>query len=225
MHYYSFHIADYESHTKHLDPLEDIAYRRMLDWCYLHEKPLPESVDAIARLINMRSHCDSIASVLVEFFHQNRKRQWFNKRADICIAAYRKKSEKARASANARWNKDLPDANALRTECEGNANHKPITNNHKPVKEKTATKRFVAPSLADVIAYKSEKSLTIDPEQFIDFYESKGWIVGKSKMRDWKAAARGWSKREKSNGTHQRSDKPKSHHAQVWDALKAKAAT
>ncbi|MCP4984979.1 MAG: YdaU family protein, partial [Colwellia sp.] len=47
MHYYQFNIGDYTSHTSHLDPLEDIAYRRMLDWVYLHESPLPLSVKQI----------------------------------------------------------------------------------------------------------------------------------------------------------------------------------
>jgi hypothetical protein len=42
----------------------------------------------------------------------------------------------------------------------------------------------------------AEKTLNIDPDQFIDFYQSKGWLVGKTKMKDWKAAARNWSKRQ-----------------------------
>ena len=49
MFYYSFNIGDYQSHTSHLSEMEDLAYRRMLDWCYLHEKPLPEEVDEILR--------------------------------------------------------------------------------------------------------------------------------------------------------------------------------
>jgi uncharacterized protein YdaU (DUF1376 family) len=68
MHYYQFNIGDYHTHTDHLSEMEDLAYRRMLDWCYLHEKPLPEDVAEVARLIRMRSHSDSIANVLREFF-------------------------------------------------------------------------------------------------------------------------------------------------------------
>jgi uncharacterized protein YdaU (DUF1376 family) len=56
MHYYQFNIGDYQSHTNHLDPLEDLAYRRMLDWCYLHEKPLPLDANEIARIIRLRDH-------------------------------------------------------------------------------------------------------------------------------------------------------------------------
>ena len=42
----------------------------------------------------------------------------------------------------------------------------------------------------------------MDSQRFIDFYESKGWIVGKSKMKDWKAAIRTWEKNNNSNSSY-----------------------
>lgn len=143
MHYYQFNIGDYTSHTSHLEPIEDLAYRRMIDWCYLHEKPLPENVDEIARLIRMRTHCDSIANVLREFFTVVDD-GYISQRVEEDLNKYREKSDKARESANARWSKKdnktkklHNNANAMRTQCEGNANHKPITNNHKPITNDT----------------------------------------------------------------------------------------
>ncbi len=62
MHHYPFHVGDYASHTQHLDELEDLAYRRMLDFIYLNETNLPESVDEIARLIRMRTHSERNAN-------------------------------------------------------------------------------------------------------------------------------------------------------------------
>lgn len=64
--------------------------------------------------------------------------------------------------------------------------------------EKVATKRttFVAPSLQEVSDYISEKGYTVDARQFVDFYESKGWMVGSSKMKDWRAAVRTWTRRQ-----------------------------
>jgi uncharacterized protein YdaU (DUF1376 family) len=131
MHYYQFNIGDYYSHTQHLDEIEDLAYRRMLDWIYLHESPLPNNVQQIARIIRMRSHSESIAYVLNEFFTET-EYGFTQKKAQEQIDKYKLKSEKAKASANARWAKKpvKSNANALRIECEGNANHKPITNNH-----------------------------------------------------------------------------------------------
>jgi hypothetical protein len=64
MHYYQFNIKDYKSHTDHLDLYEDLAYRRMLDWCYLHERPLPADETEVARLICQRMHCNRIERVL-----------------------------------------------------------------------------------------------------------------------------------------------------------------
>lgn len=134
MHYYKFSIGDYASHTAHLDPMEDIAYRRMLDWHYLHESALPESVEQIARLIRMRTHCEEIANVLREFFTLG-EFGWEQPKAVGEIESYRLKSEKAKKSAEARWaSKPIEsNANALRTECEGNANHKPLTTNQEPL--------------------------------------------------------------------------------------------
>jgi len=57
--------------------------------------------------------------------------------------------------------------------------------------------RFIPPTLEEVSAYCTERNNGIDPERFIDFYESKGWMVGKNKMKDWKAAVRSWEKRDK----------------------------
>ena len=57
--------------------------------------------------------------------------------------------------------------------------------------------RFTPPTLSEVRAYIEEKGYHIDAESFIDFYESKGWMVGKNKMKDWKAAVRTWEKRYK----------------------------
>ena len=139
MHYYKFNIGDYASHTTHLSIQEDLAYRRMIDWVYLHESALPADVNQIARLIRMRKNIDSISVVLEEFFELG-DYGYFQSKAMKEIREYQSKSEKAKASAAARWNKR--DANALKTQSERNANgmrvisecnanHKPLTNNQK----------------------------------------------------------------------------------------------
>ena len=60
---------------------------------------------------------------------------------------------------------------------------------------KESPKRFEPPSIEDVKAYAGEKGYAnVDAERFCDFYESKGWMVGKNKMKDWKAAVRNWNR-------------------------------
>lgn len=65
-------------------------------------------------------------------------------------------------------------------------------------REKIGTKsqRFITPTLEEVEAYCKERNNVVDAKAFIDFYESKGWMVGKNKMKDWKAAVRTWERRE-----------------------------
>lgn len=57
--------------------------------------------------------------------------------------------------------------------------------------------RFTPPTIAEVQAYCKERGNSVDAEQFIAFYDSKGWKIGSSKMKDWKAAVITWEKREK----------------------------
>ena len=57
--------------------------------------------------------------------------------------------------------------------------------------------KFQKPSLEEIKAYCDERNNNVDPEQFFDFYESKGWKIGKNPMKDWRAAIRTWEKREK----------------------------
>lgn len=54
----------------------------------------------------------------------------------------------------------------------------------------TNRQRFVPPTIEEVTAYVAERQSKVIPQVFIDFYEAKGWMVGKTKMKDWKAACR-----------------------------------
>lgn len=143
MHYFQFNIGDYARDTAHLTEMEDLAYRRMLDLYYRTEGPLPSSVDEIARLIRMRSHTASIAIVLQDFFDECAD-GFRNHRADQELQKTYSKSEKAKASAQARWNKnkDLQKPDAMRTHSGCNANDMlPITHYPLPITQDTEVKK------------------------------------------------------------------------------------
>ena len=53
---------------------------------------------------------------------------------------------------------------------------------------------FTRPTIEDINAYCLEKSIQLDAQSFIDYYDSNGWKVGKNNMKDWKATARRWAK-------------------------------
>jgi len=57
--------------------------------------------------------------------------------------------------------------------------------------------RFIKPILSEVEDYCTKRNNNIDAEAFVNFYESKGWMVGSNKMKDWKACVITWEKREK----------------------------
>jgi uncharacterized protein YdaU (DUF1376 family) len=128
MHFYQFHIGDYKSHTHHLSPMEDLAYRRLLDHYYLHEVPIKQR--DIARQIGLRDFEQEVLTVLDEFFVST-ENGFINPRADEEINKYRKFSEDGKKGAAKRWHKDTngeaispPNATLIATN-----NQEPITNN------------------------------------------------------------------------------------------------
>ena len=58
--------------------------------------------------------------------------------------------------------------------------------------KKTQASRFSPPTISEVSDYCLSRNNTVDPEKFVNFYESKGWLVGKVKMKSWQAAVRTW---------------------------------
>lgn len=67
-------------------------------------------------------------------------------------------------------------------------------------------RKFTPPSVEEVREYCSERGNNVDPDKFVDFYDSKGWMVGKNKMKDWRAAVRTWERTapKTTNETHDR---------------------
>jgi len=200
MHYYQFNIGDYQSHTSHLSEMEDLVYRRLLDWYYLHETPIPLDEVEVSRQIRMRSHTESIAIVLREYFVCT-ENGWIHHRANKEIAKADEKSEKASASAKARWSKK--DANALPTLSESNATHNtlPITQDTKPIKENKKGSRlsqdwFLTKPMGE---WASQERPDIDVRQVAEQFKDY-WIAQpgqKGVKLDWDATWRNWVRNTK----------------------------
>ena len=134
MHYYQFHIGDYKSHTHHLSLLEDLAYRRLLDFYFLHEKPIKHR--DVARQIGMREHEEDVMTVLNEFFISTED-GFVSPRADKEIKQYKEFAEAGKRGAAKRWGTppngeaiSPPNATPIAT-----INQEPLTTNHKPKRE------------------------------------------------------------------------------------------
>lgn len=152
MHYYQFNISDYRSDTGHLSFSEHGIYRALLDTYYLNEKPLTGDLKKL-----MRTHCvstshdkESLENILEDFFVLTDEGYKHKRCRDELNKIYTK-SDKARASANLRWQKDKEikdkeniDANALRMHCEQDANgmlpNNLLPNNTIPNNKKKSTK-------------------------------------------------------------------------------------
>ena len=83
--------------------------------------------------------------------------------------------------------------------------------------------RFQKPTLEEIREYCISRGNNVDPEQFLNFYESKGWVVGKSPMKDWRAAVRTWEKRENDSPRRRspmtRSESVFEHNIKVMDKM------
>ena len=82
--------------------------------------------------------------------------------------------------------------------------------------------RFQKPTIEEIRQYCQEKGYNVDAEQFFNFYESKGWVVGKSPMKNWRAAVSTWNKREKEVPRRKRESRKEStfeHNLKVMDQM------
>lgn len=64
----------------------------------------------------------------------------------------------------------------------------------------TPPKPFTAPGAQEVTAYCLQRQNGVDPQRFVDYYTANGWMVGRNKMKDWKAAVRAWERKERPPG-------------------------
>jgi uncharacterized protein YdaU (DUF1376 family) len=205
MRYYTFHLGDYMSHTRSLTYMEDLAYRRLIDDYHLKETPPFGAPEQVAREIGMADQVAAVEHVLNKFFICSGN-TWTHARIDADIATVNditlKRSMAGKASGEARKNKLKQRRAKRRTPVEqtGTSEQLPITHNPEPITQLN-TARFTPPSVDEVSNYCRERGNGINPESFVSFYEAKGWMIGKSKMKNWQAAVRTWELNKPNNAT------------------------
>ena len=121
MHYYQFNISDYQSHTKHLTPIEDICFRRLLDWQYMHEKPISTDINSVCRLLMLLDYSTDVEQVLNEFFTLT-DAGWINSRAIEEIERFHDKSNKASEAGKASAAKRSSNKEATNNQQDTNKN-------------------------------------------------------------------------------------------------------
>ena len=206
MNYYPFNVGDYAAHTAHLEPMEDLAYRRLLDQYYLRESPLPADIQTTAKLVRMRSMSADVESVLLEFFVLT-DAGWTHKRCDLELQRMQDKQAKARASAQVSVNvrranaeRSLPkqQADAERTLPEKQADVElptptPTLTTTKEEKKKTERASAPAPvSISELV------DAGFSEETAAEFIAHKARVKAPLTARAWadhqrEAAKAGWS--------------------------------
>lgn len=124
--YYNRHLGDYAKNTGHLNVIEHGMYNLLLDRYYTTEKPIPAKEAHKVCKADLMDEQESADRILREFFVRKGK-VWTNPRCDEEIAKFHAKSDKAKGSANKRWQCER-NANAMPRHSEGNAIQYPISN-------------------------------------------------------------------------------------------------
>ena len=180
------------SHTRHISLLEDLAYRRLLDFYFLHEQPIKHR--DIARQIGMREHEEDVMTVLNEFFISTAD-GFVSPRADKEIKQYKEFSEAGKRGAAKRWSTP-PNGEAISP-----PNATPIaTNNHKPITN-TQEKKTLGKRLASDFSFPKEwedfcqqTRPELSPVKTFDQFKDY-WIAQagqKGVKLDWFATWRNW---------------------------------
>ena len=99
--------------------------------------------------------------------------------------------------------KEAKEATEANTVQSSTVQSNPVQSNPVQLRESIAAKAppaprkgFVPPTQAEIGAYVREAKLTMDPQEFVDYYTANGWKIGSHTMKDWRAAARNWARKE-----------------------------
>ncbi len=139
-----------------------------------------------------RTQCDIVKSVINDFdLFIIDGDKFGSKSVESRLLERDARSQKARQAAISRWEQSERNASALQVHQSSNAikERKGKENKGKESKQKT---RFLPPTLDEVKQYCSERKNAVDPQKWFNHYTANGWMVGKNKMKDWKAAVRTW---------------------------------
>lgn len=116
------------------------------------------------------------------------------------VADYRTRKKQALLSDDS--NVTVTDCNAADKDTDKDIEKEKEEDISLPAEAPTKTKRFSPPSVEDVAAYCQERKNGIDADAFVDYYSARAWMLGKTKMKDWKAAVRTWERNRKGGGSN-----------------------
>ena len=187
--------------------LEELGLYARLIFIEWANGPLPSNPQKLAQIAGISPRKLAVIWPQISSkFIRNDEDKYVNIRLEETRQKQLNYSESRRKGAYAKHEKDRAHADA-------HAEHMDMHNGYSPTPTPTPTpttktkdkknRTFIPPSIEEVRAYCAERGNGLDPELFIDKYTGNGWMVGKNKMKDWKAVVRTWEK----NNFHKPDDK------------------
>lgn len=212
--WFPFYYGDYLKDTMQLSAERHGIYLLLMIHCW-QNGVIENDIDSISMISKVSLENKSLSYVLERYFNLEEggyTHKRITKERKLAKENKKTRTEKARNAAKARWDNDAP-SNAPSTSQavpQGMPESCPSSSpSSSPIKSKTSTqentkegekppsrKRFVIPELDELKKHCEEKNYTVDCEAFIHHYESNGWLVGKNKMKSWKASLGTWNKNQ-----------------------------
>lgn len=209
--WFPFYYGDYLKDTMQLSAERHGIYLLLMIHCWQNGH-IEDDIDSVAMIAKVQPDSKSLTYILAKYFVKKDDKYYQNrvtKERECAEENKKKRSEKARKAAEARWNNNatsnatsMPDAmlQGMPKPCpspspspsQSNSSTQSTTSE----RDKAKRKRFTPPSLDEVKEQCIIKKYKVIPDKFFYHYESNGWKVGKNKMVDWKKALAGWESRE-----------------------------
>lgn len=191
-----FYSSDFLTGTMFMDNEQVGKFIRLM--CAQHQKGRLTEKD-------MLKICGTHDEDIFSKFAVDESGLYYNERLEQEVEKRKAYSESRRN--NRKKKEDMLITSKTYVEHMENENENEIDNSidSKPKKEKS----FIKPTIDEIALYMEERNMNNVSQRFYDFYESKGWMIGKNKMKDWKASVRTWEDKNKKIDSVITPNKPK----------------
>lgn len=192
---FQLYAADFDMDTGSWTATQVGVYTRLLLSAWVNGS-LPNTISGLARIarIDVRNMHKMWSAVIAKKFTTDAAGMYVNPRMEIereKQAIYKEvQSKKGVAGNKIKWKDHVAAAIPVRSPEDRSSSSSSTS-----IKNKEKNRGFHPPSAIEVSAYCQERKNQVTVQTFISHYESNGWMIGKNKMKDWKAAVRTWETR------------------------------
>lgn len=208
-----FYTSDFLTGTMFMTDEEVGIYTRLLCAQHQHGGAIPKDffmamVKGKNNVISKFVECEDgfyNFRLLQEMGIRTKKSESLSKNSLIRWNKYREKMQK---DMQLDMQKDMQLDMPIEDEDEDENKDKDSVFPEKGVRGEKPRENFIVPLFAEVEAYCKKRSNKVNPLKFYNFYESKGWMIGKNKMKNWQAAVRTWEMSTRNQGGVKTTDNP-----------------